>query len=146
MLRTFLNIFITQETPLLSGWCFYAKMLSCFFNFLQTTSAAYGYYPYLFSFLLRQFIIWYQILVDPKRGIFSRTIFRNSHSPVVELMIPAPPDMFEFSQKFHLFRAQTGNIHAPSVCLHHMYPYLMIIGCTDIGISRKSIRTALRSV
>lgn len=21
MLRTFLNIFITQETPLLSGWC-----------------------------------------------------------------------------------------------------------------------------
>ena len=52
MLRTFLNIFITQETPLLSGWCFYAKMLSCFFNFLQTTSAAYGYYPYLFSFLL----------------------------------------------------------------------------------------------
>ena len=84
MLRTFLNIFITQETPLLSGWCFYAKMLSCFFNFLQTTSAAYGYYPYLFSFLL------------------------------------------------------------PSI--HHMYPYLMIIGCTDIGISRKSIRTALRSV
>jgi len=33
MLRTFLNIFITQETPLLSGWCFYAKMLSCFFTF-----------------------------------------------------------------------------------------------------------------
>ena len=52
MLRTFLNIFITQETPLLSGWCFYAKMLSCFFNFLQTTSVAYGYYPYLFPFLL----------------------------------------------------------------------------------------------
>ena len=52
MLRTFLNIFITQETPLLSGWCFYAKMLSCFFNFLQTTSAASGYYPYLFPFLL----------------------------------------------------------------------------------------------
>lgn len=75
MLRTFLNIFITQETPLLSGWCFYAKMLSCFFNFLQTTSAAYGYYPYLFLFFFRQFIIWYQILVDPKRGIFSRTIF-----------------------------------------------------------------------
>lgn len=84
MLRTFLNMFITQETPLLSEWCFYTKMLSCFFNFLQTTSAAYGYYPYLFPFLLSS--------------------------------------------------------------IHHMYPYLMIIGCTDIGISRKSIRTALRSV
>ena len=146
MLRTFLNIFITQETPLLSGWCFYAKMLSCFLTFCKQLQQHPDIILIFFLFFFRQFIIWYQILVDPKCGIFSRTIFRNSHSPVVELMIPAPPDMFEFSQKFHLFLAQSGSIRTPSVCLHHMYPYLMIIGCTDIGISRKSIRTALRSV
>ena len=62
MLRTFLNMFITQETPLLSGWCFYVKMLSCFSNFLQTTSAAYGYYPYLFPFLLSSI---HHMVLDP---------------------------------------------------------------------------------
>lgn len=66
------------------GVVFLHKNVILFFNFLQTTSAAYGYYPYLFPFLLSS--------------------------------------------------------------IHHMYPYLMIIGCTDIGISCKSIRTALRSV
>lgn len=122
MLRTFLNIFITQETPFRGGVST-QKCYPVFFTFCKQLQQHPDIILIFFLFFFRQFIIWYQILVDPKRGIFSRTIFRNSHSPVVKLMIPAPPDMFELCQKFHLFRAQTGNII--------LHPSVFII-CTRI--------------
>lgn len=111
-------------------------------NFLQTTSAAYGYYPFLLSSI-------HHMVLGPC-GSEVRHLFSH-HFPEFPFASCGTDDTcttgyVQVHQKFHLFLAQSGSIHTPSVYLHHMYPYLMIIGCTDIGISRKSIRTALRSV
>lgn len=62
MLRTFLNMFITQETPLLSGWCFYTKMLSCFLTFCKQLLQHTDIILIFFLFFFRQFIICTRIL------------------------------------------------------------------------------------
>ncbi len=116
------HIFIHKKHHSFRGGVSTQKCYPVFLTFCRTTSAASDFILIFFLFFFRQFIIWYQILVDPSVASFSHH-FSEFHSPVVELMIPAPRICSSSAE----VPSVSGSVrqHPYSIVyLHHMYRIL----------------------